>query len=192
MHRNALTFVEVLVVVAIVAIMSGLFFIVEAPSREVARQRVCASQLRQLYVCYSLYADDFGPSGFAGMEEVSFMPFNLKNAAKTYGASEELFFCPDATNAMHEKLGSTYILKLGINPWKDAADPVVKQYLEELRTLGPAASITTCDVHDMVFYGPHEVDVDPLFAQPFRVDLKQDGSIQTGRSQGARSKFPGF
>src|SRR5436309_2630750 len=55
---RGLTLIELLVIIALIAILAGLLFPVFAQGREKARQSVCASNLKQLAVGMLLYSDD--------------------------------------------------------------------------------------------------------------------------------------
>jgi prepilin-type N-terminal cleavage/methylation domain-containing protein len=57
-HRAGFTLVEILVVLAIIAILSALLFPVFNRARERGRQTNCASNLQQIYTAIRLYYDD--------------------------------------------------------------------------------------------------------------------------------------
>jgi prepilin-type N-terminal cleavage/methylation domain-containing protein/prepilin-type processing-associated H-X9-DG protein len=59
MRRNGFTLVELLVVVAILAVLAGLLFPVLAQARARARQATCLSNVRQIGTAFALYAQDF-------------------------------------------------------------------------------------------------------------------------------------
>ena len=58
MKRTGVTLVELLIVVAIIALLAALLFPVFAKIRERGRQTVCLSNLRQLGLATALYAQD--------------------------------------------------------------------------------------------------------------------------------------
>jgi len=66
-RRAAFTLVELLVVVAVVALLLGILLPALGQARELARRSVCLSNLRQVHVAYFAYADlneDRAPIGY--------------------------------------------------------------------------------------------------------------------------------
>jgi prepilin-type N-terminal cleavage/methylation domain-containing protein/prepilin-type processing-associated H-X9-DG protein len=57
MKKRGFTLIELLVVIAVIAILAALLFPVFAAAREKARQSVCASNLHQIGIALSLYAE---------------------------------------------------------------------------------------------------------------------------------------
>src|SRR5262249_55182785 len=57
--RPAFTLIELLVVIAIIAILAAFLFPVFAQAREKARQSMCASNMRQLWLALSMYSEDY-------------------------------------------------------------------------------------------------------------------------------------
>lgn len=59
MRRMGFTLIELLVVIAIIAILAAILFPVFASARAKARQTTCLSNLKQLSLAESMYADDW-------------------------------------------------------------------------------------------------------------------------------------
>jgi len=56
--RRGFTLIELLVVIAIIAILAAILFPVFSRAREKARQASCQSNLKQLSLAFTMYADD--------------------------------------------------------------------------------------------------------------------------------------
>src|ERR1700736_2371983 len=59
MKRKAFTLIELLVVIAIIAILAAILFPVFAQARATARKAACASNLRQIGLAFTMYAQDY-------------------------------------------------------------------------------------------------------------------------------------
>jgi prepilin-type N-terminal cleavage/methylation domain-containing protein/prepilin-type processing-associated H-X9-DG protein len=102
-HRRAFTLTELLVVVAIVAILAALLFPVLAQAREAGRRAACLSNERQLGAAVTLYLQDYDerfpqthpaatPWSFPEAEITLEVPW--RELVEPYVRSPRLFQCP--------------------------------------------------------------------------------------------------
>ncbi len=98
------TLIEMLVVIAIIAILVGILFSVFGPVREQARQTQCISNLSQLGIALKAYRTDHGRYPFAPMYDNVTDPDHPKYVGgfsalyPTYVDDKSLFICPDDRN----------------------------------------------------------------------------------------------
>jgi len=99
--RNAFTLAELLLVVAVIAVLAGLMFSALGSAKAKARKTACISNLRQISLAVRMYADDSGdrtPEGKAGSTRDPFTVY--KEYMKGYAGSSQtsvrasLFACP--------------------------------------------------------------------------------------------------
>lgn len=193
--RSAFTIVEVIVVTAIVAILAAIVFAVLGPSREKSRQTVCASQLRQWYSAFVLYASDHeGARWFPGLEPVTLIPAKgIADAMHPYIPNMEIWKCPDSTPTIKDKYLTTYTIRLlyfgepVLGPGFKAEGPLAS-FERDLSSLGDKTPIMHCEVHDELFYQPRDGDVDPGLVKPYWIELLLNGSVRSGRVNGIRMK----
>ncbi|MCX6345743.1 MAG: prepilin-type N-terminal cleavage/methylation domain-containing protein, partial [Armatimonadetes bacterium] len=86
MKRRGFTIIELLSVIAIIAILASILFPVFARVRERARKSGCASNLRQISVSLNLYAQEHG--GRFPKKNNDF------NGLYPYVKNTDVFFCP--------------------------------------------------------------------------------------------------
>ena len=84
--RSAFTLIEILVVIAIIAVIASLVFPVVAGAKRRAKQASCITNERQVFVAYSLYSADHG--GEIGGAPETLLPL------VGYSRSPEVFQCP--------------------------------------------------------------------------------------------------
>lgn len=128
-RRNAFTLIEILVVVAIIAMLAAILFPVFGRAREKARQSSCTSNLKQIGLALKQYAQDFDGSyptsksdykndpatpedeslgvlrgsGFRAADD----PVSLPSVLSPYIKNTQIFVCPSGREALKE-LGNTY------------------------------------------------------------------------------------
>lgn len=113
--RAAFTLIELLIVVAIVAILAALIFPVFARARENARRASCQSNLKQIGIGLLQYSQDYdevmiadwyGPTGNNASDPASTANAGYKwmDAGYEYIKSVQIFVCPtDSFDANHGK-----------------------------------------------------------------------------------------
>jgi len=91
-RRRAFTLIELLVVIAIIGILAALLFPVFARVREKARATSCASNLRQVGMAATMYAEDAGgvyPPRFTVLGSVYWW-----DVVDSYVGNDSVWFCP--------------------------------------------------------------------------------------------------
>lgn len=86
MKRRAFTLLELLFVIAIIAILAAILFPVFARARESARRATCASNLQQIGVALNLYAQSY--DGYYPRKSNEFGP------VFRYARCLDIFYCP--------------------------------------------------------------------------------------------------
>jgi prepilin-type N-terminal cleavage/methylation domain-containing protein/prepilin-type processing-associated H-X9-DG protein len=142
-RRRGFTLIELLVVIAIIAILAAILFPVFARAREKARQSACQSNVKQIVLAASMYAQDYDErlndyatrGGFATYYrwEPLLMPY-IKNWQVTACPSSGLNAISGSTAT-----GLAYIGGYGYNYYY-----LVNRALAEIKS--PAETVMFCDV----------------------------------------------
>ena len=88
-HAQGFTLVELIVIVSIVAVLSGILLPVLAGSKRQARASICLSNLKQLGTGFHLFADD--NRGYLPSEQQEMLWVDL---LRPYLSAGEVFMCP--------------------------------------------------------------------------------------------------
>ena len=135
MRYLGFTLLELLVVIAVIAILAAVIAPALHKSKETAKELVCSSNLRQLSQALFTYADDNQtfPSGFAGMQKTLPPGGVLGNAVRDYqgwwwfhyiadedwlkndGMSKGLLWCPSRPNLGSPLSGNVLCSNYGVN-----------------------------------------------------------------------------
>jgi prepilin-type N-terminal cleavage/methylation domain-containing protein/prepilin-type processing-associated H-X9-DG protein len=119
-RRDGFTLIEILVVIAVIAILAALLFPVFAQAREKARQTVCLSNMRQMSSALQMYTQDYSET--LPIHEADADPFMREkvpaNWAKDlypYVKNIRVYVCPTArTTGAAKGLETTSLLGNGV------------------------------------------------------------------------------
>lgn len=112
--RRGFTLVEVLMVIAILGLLSGIVFAAMGPVREKARQTVCISNLRQIRQALAMYQADYDgvePAEDAPMQYWQLglpSPEGRFSFVPTYVKNKPVMFCPDYIKQADDLTISSY------------------------------------------------------------------------------------
>lgn len=124
----AFTLIELLIVIAIIAILAAILFPVFAAAREKARQAQCASNLKQIGIAFAQYAQDYDETypitfDFTNNTVAKLSTWDVEINAYLkvpvgYGAMSTVFSCPDDNVARTpaNAVGRSYAMPLAYNP----------------------------------------------------------------------------
>lgn len=136
-RAKGFTLIEILVVIAIIAILAAIVFPVMSSSREKARQATCLSNLRQLGTAVRMYADDWdgcfpaarveeggdgNPAGnWAGCYHVFGKCDPSRGQIHPYVRNVAIYLCPSARGVRPARIAAPdafpYPLSYAMNNW---------------------------------------------------------------------------
>jgi prepilin-type N-terminal cleavage/methylation domain-containing protein/prepilin-type processing-associated H-X9-DG protein len=100
MGRRGFTLIELLVVIAIIAILAAILFPVFARAREKARQTSCLSNMKQIGLASTMYAQDYDErlviEFYGSMASGNYQQFgfNYRELLLPYVKNEQIWLCP--------------------------------------------------------------------------------------------------
>jgi type II secretory pathway pseudopilin PulG len=183
-----MTLVELLVVVGIIAVLSGITFSVLGPVREAARQRRCVSNLHQIGKALRMYIDDY--DGVAPQKDArqSYSDLGLPAlenfAAFTdqYVKNRSVLICPNYQGVFpRDQLVSSYAW----SPGPDGPKPEPYQYSTVLNERGGEAPVLSCEEHNPKF----DLTREPRWTLKRVIVLRLNGQVQV-RQVPVRDRYP--
>ena len=174
--RRGFTLVELLTVIAIIAILAAIIFPVAGTVRENARKSRCMSNLRQIFLALQKYKEDYrayppvlgayavNKSGnlTCNQNDPELLPFNLApKPLGTYLKNDEIFYCPN--NPIDDKRLITqavyprgHALALAGEPVRlrpgDNSSPVVCFYRYDSYSTGRIGQSNNHELHYTLFW----------------------------------------
>ena len=169
-HKSpAFTLVELLVVVAIIAILASLLLTTLVGAKEKARRTLCQNQQRQFMVACHLYASDNAerlPTGLSENpnvldEHIPVISRAIRKSMVQYGGSEKILSCPSLGAPFNEQDGwyfGSYGVVIGYNylgghglapfPGQYVFGAASNVWISPQTTLGPPTAILLTDMND--------------------------------------------
>ena len=139
MKKKGFTLIELLVVIAIIAILMGVLLPALGRVREQAKQKKCASQVRQQVLALTMFADD--NKGQLPTTQSGYWMWDLDLGPRTYilksGLTREMFYCP--SNPNQQKYIDIY-WDFAIR--KDSTGKPVSGYTVKLQSIGAPQNST--------------------------------------------------
>lgn len=181
------TLTELLIVVGIILVLSGITYAVLAPARVKAKETSCMNNLKQLYTAVTLYGQDNADAhGFEELDGHVSLPRDFKGLLKSYGAADESFFCPELpASPKASRLYSSYMflnyeVERPSTPMNDGG--VIPSKLQAIREIrekaGGKMPIIICSVHDE--FRVQRSDP-PNVLEPYLVYITTTGSAHSER-----------
>lgn len=109
-RESGFTLIELLVVIAIISILASILMPVFSRARAKARQSDCVSNLRQLAVALTMYADDFDETlplwslvggDPTGGGRLPGLPYTWDTQLQPYIRNTQILYCRDNPNGRH-------------------------------------------------------------------------------------------
>lgn len=165
----AFTLIEVLVCVAIIAILSGLLFAVLSPAKASAHKATCTSNLRQIGLAVSLYEQDHD-------DQMPYFAFNGwvdpnrnthgKDLLAPYGTTDDLYLCADRPSDMFSRSkGAAYVLRFS----------QIAQPADHLKVLNWRV---VPDAETVIAYDPNHMEHNDGHPKGIYLALRHSGSVE--------------
>lgn len=178
MPRRGFTLLEILIVVAIIALLVALLLPVFQQARKKSYEPVCTSNLRQFHVAFSLYREDYG-------DTAKFQALLLP-----YIRDQRILRCP----ADDYKQGAAWFGSDKGDKWIETSyhyyRPFADAYQQILQKVDPNHGIAVCVLHGKRRSGTRGPIADTDYVGRV-LRLRLDGSVSRGYAEILCFKSPG-
>lgn len=158
-HEGGTTLIELMVVLAILAVLGGILFAAMGPARESARRTRCISNLRQIGVALALYRQDYNGTDRPAWPSRMGLPPGLlvlhetaRSGGGSYLPNEEVFHCPNVTPdeyaRYHLDAGPWCLYNYGVWHPRDAPLPGFPPFPEAVSVRGSDFPVAWDRRHD--------------------------------------------
>lgn len=183
-RNSGISLVEILIVIGILLMLSGIIFAATQCARRSAKHAHCKSNLRQIYMAGLMYGDDHdGLTLYPELHGFAYTGGHAYQMFKAYGIDGELKFCPSAPAKLKSKIFATYsyIFVAGTSLETENGVPSFRKLtIEEEARVGDRLPIAMCHIHDTFEFYPS--DKNPK-ADPYLLIVRANGSISPGRTK---------
>ncbi len=176
--RSAFTLVEVLLVLAVLLLLAALIFAALGPSRESARQRVCASNLHQLGVAFNMYQQDYDGKEAVVGQPAQYWELGLPTASMApaflaaYVKDKQVVKCPDYHGRVAaDRMLTTYAW----GPSADIPGHDFYSFSNVIAKRGGEFPILQCEEHNP----PLDPAVEPRWTTKTVIVLRLNQTVQT-------------
>ncbi|MEI8244494.1 MAG: prepilin-type N-terminal cleavage/methylation domain-containing protein [Lentisphaerota bacterium] len=131
---NYFTLIELLIVIAIIAILASMLLPALARAREKARSIQCTSNLKQLVTCHNFYADEYGGwirpglllagSAMAWQSEIIYEIYKVPVATSFDDPRQSLIKCPSESTPLRRTSGGFWYGHYTCNQWITGSEPL--------------------------------------------------------------------
>ena len=184
-RRIGFTLIEILVVIAVIAIIEAILWPVFAKAREKARQITCVSNERQLGLAFTQYIEDNNERYPSGVYSPSFSAnagAGWAGEVHGYAGSKALFQCPDdptAASGRATPISYAFNSNLAKIPQASANAPARTVLIYEMRGIVADLTGTNTDVvsaagnirNNPVGTNSYGFDLDKLATGPMNVSI---------------------
>jgi len=181
--RAGITLVEVLIVIAILAIIAAFAYPVFQGGKRKSMEGSCMQQMRQIYMALKMYAGDY-PNYLPVHPNVDIpnAPMLSCGLLHPYLKSRDLYYCPGAPQCVRKDYFSTYTWMASLeDPKADNYELYMKHHNATFDDPSKPFPILYCLVHDELTYLPAERHLSKDFNPPWATKLFADGSVKGGR-----------